>query len=228
MNDPIVTIVVTQRERFAYSAISLESIYKNTSSPFKLIYIDGNSPPHIKRYLEVQAAQKGFKLLRTEHFLSHNKSRNLGQAQVDTKYVVFVDNDLTLTSDWLEALVECAEEMEAWVVGPVVIEGKLEDQIIHTVGEEAHFQMDRGQRNFHGPQRFAHCKLSEVQNQLRRGAVECVEFHCMLARNSIFNILGPLDEKFMGISDHQDFCLAVNAAGGAIYFEPGAVVALAL
>ncbi|MEO5702282.1 MAG: glycosyltransferase, partial [Gammaproteobacteria bacterium] len=154
MNGPIVTIVVTQRERFSYTATSLESIYKNTALPFKLIYLDGASPPHIKHYLATQAVEKGFTLIRAEHFIPSSKARNLGQAQVKTKYAVFIDNDVSVTPGWLEALVKCAEETEAWVVGPLCIEGKAEDQIIHTVGEEAHFKINNGQRTFHGPQRF--------------------------------------------------------------------------
>lgn len=224
MDDPLVTIVVTHRERFAYNAASLAGIYKNTSPPFKLVYIDTASPPSSQHYLEALASEKGFTLIRVEHFLSSNEAYNLGRSQVDTKYVVFVDNDLCVTPCWLEKLVQCAEETEAWVVGPLCLEGKLENQIIHTAGGDAHFEIENGHRTFRGPLRFAKRKFSEVQNQLRRETVESVEFHCMLVRNEIFDIIGPLDEKFIGISDHQDICLRVRAAGGSIYLEPAAVV----
>lgn len=225
MKDPIVTIVVTQRERFSYTITSLESIYKNTSLPFKLIYIDGGSPSPVKNYLAIQAVEKGFKLIRAEHFIPSSKARNLAQTLVNTKYIVFIDNDVSVTPGWLEALVKCAEETQAWVVGPTILEGKVEDQIIHTVGEEAHFKVDRGQRTFHGPQRFTQRKLAEVQNQLRRDPVECVELHCMLVCNAIFETLGPLDENFVSLAEHQDLCLAVSSAGGSIYLEPDAIVA---
>ena len=82
---PEVTIIVAPRERFSYTRESLESIYEHTQVPFKLIYVDGSSPSHIKKYLENQAQEKQFKIIRTEHYLSPNHARNLGLRQVDTK-----------------------------------------------------------------------------------------------------------------------------------------------
>ncbi|MEM1368200.1 MAG: glycosyltransferase family 2 protein, partial [Cyanobacteria bacterium P01_H01_bin.15] len=46
-----VTIVVSPRERFNYSQASLKSIYENTTYPFQLIYVDGNSPKDISQFL---------------------------------------------------------------------------------------------------------------------------------------------------------------------------------
>jgi len=225
MENPQVTIVIVQRERFSHNAMSLESIYKNTSLPFKLIYIDSNSPPKTKRYIEAQAKEKNFQIIRTENFLTPNQARNLGQALVDTKYVVFVDNDLFVAPGWLEHLVDCAEQTGAWVVGPLYLEDNLNDRIIHMAGGDAHFREEQGRRSFHGAHKFAKVKLDKVQAELKRSPTETVEFHCALARNDIFNTLGPLDEKFMSVSEHQDFSIAVRNAGGSIYMEPAAMVA---
>ncbi len=86
----LVTIVVVPRERFSYTRESLESIYKDTDYPFDLVYVDGGSPPRIKRYLEDIAREKQFQLIRTDYYLSPNRARNLGLGQVKTKYVVFM------------------------------------------------------------------------------------------------------------------------------------------
>jgi GT2 family glycosyltransferase len=224
MEYPLVTIVVVPRERFSHNALSLESIYKNTLSLFKLIYVDSHSPPRVKRYLEAQAAEKNFRLIRTNQFLTPNQARNLGQAKVDTKYVAFIDNDLMVAPNWLDKLVECAEATDAWVVGPLYLEDNLEDGVVHMAGGEAHFKQENGRRSFHGAHKFSRLKLSEIWPQLKREPTETIEFHCALARNDIFATLGPLDEKFMSVSEHQDFCLTVHAAGGSVYLEPDALV----
>jgi hypothetical protein len=75
---PQITIVVVPRERFSYTRQSLESIYEYTSLPFNLVYVDGNSPPEIKAYLEAQSQTKGFSLIRTDYYLFPNRARNLG------------------------------------------------------------------------------------------------------------------------------------------------------
>jgi GT2 family glycosyltransferase len=218
--DTAATVVVVQRERFSHSAASLESLYENTALAFKLVYIDCKSPPPIRHYLEAQASEKGFHLIRSEDFLTPNQARNLGQAQVDTPYVVFADNDIAVSPGWLEKLVECAEQTGAWVVGPLYLEGRLEDRIIHMAGGEAHFHQQPGQRHFRGAHHLAGRRISDVRSKLKREPVETMEFHCMLVRNDVFHTLGPLDEMFMSISEQQDFCLAVREAGGSVYLEP--------
>ena len=224
MSDPKVTVVVVPRERFNITELALETLYKHTALPFKLVYVDGNSPSHIKHYLKEQAKQKGFCLIRTEHFLSPNQARNLGLAEVDTEYVVFVDNDLVVAPGWLENLVQCADETGAWVVGPVYLEGKPEDQIIHMAGGQANFRQQQGKRELCEGHMFRGKRLPAVRSQLQRGATELIEFHCVLVRTEVFENLGPLDEKLMSSPEHIDLCLAVREAGGTVYFEPGSIV----
>lgn len=122
MDDLQVMIVVSPRERFSYACKSLESIFQYTDIPFKLLYlyIDGNSPTPVKEYLETKAKEKNFQLIRTEHYLTPNWARNIGLAEVDTKYVVFADNDIIVSLGWLTALIHCSEETKAAVVGTLM------------------------------------------------------------------------------------------------------------
>jgi len=123
MQSALVTSVVVPRERFSIAQHSLESIYKHTR-PFELIYVDGGSPRAVSRWLDQAATQYGFRLLRSKQYLMPNQARNIGLAEVKTKYVVFIDNDVIVWPGWLESLIECAEETGAWIVGPVVCIGK--------------------------------------------------------------------------------------------------------
>ena len=131
MSESDVTVVVVPRERFSGTKKSLESIFTHTEMPYKLIYVDGKSPNILGRYLEQQSRTHDFTLIRKEHYLTPNEARNIGLELVDTKYIVFVDNDLVVQKGWLEALVQCADDTNAWVVGPTYLVGKPEDGIIH-------------------------------------------------------------------------------------------------
>ena len=106
---PRLTVVIVPRERFSCTQESLESLLENTSIPYNLVYVDGNSPPPICRYLRTQAQTHGFRLLRFDRFLSPNQARNIGLSQVKTPYVVFLDNDVIVSPGWLSSLVDCAE-----------------------------------------------------------------------------------------------------------------------
>ena len=224
LNPPKATIVVVPRERFSVSQRSLDMIYEKTDNPFALIYVDGGSPRPTKRYLEKQSQEKRFKLIRTEHYLTPNEARNLGARQVETEFVVFIDNDVLVKEGWLEALVNCAEETGAWVVGPLYLMGEIEQGIVHMAGGLAHVVVEDGKRRFYETQAYYGNNLEDVQPQLHREPCEMVEFHCVLVRNSTFPIVGKFDENLKSALENPDFCMLVRHAGGSIYFEPAAIV----
>src|SRR5512132_1589605 len=130
MPRPSVTVVVVPRERFSHSDRSLANIYENTMYPFELTYVSAGAPPAIQRLLERESRERGFQLIQRSHFMSPNQARNLGIRGVSTKYVVFLDNDALVAPGWLESLVECAEETDAWVVGPLYYLGEFEKEIV--------------------------------------------------------------------------------------------------
>ncbi len=222
--EPAITIIVVPRERFSYSRTSLESIYAYTDQPFRLIYVDGGSPKHVKNYLEEQAKAQNFKLIRTEHYLSPNQARNIGLRAADTKYVVFVDNDVIVASGWLTALLKCAEETNASLVGPLYCIGQPAHQVIHMAGGEASIREENGRRRLHEKHRLCDQLVTDVRNQLRREPCELIEFHTMFARHDVLLQIGLLDEGMISTREHVDVCLAVREIGGTVWFEPDAVV----
>jgi GT2 family glycosyltransferase len=229
MNKPQVTIVVSPRERFSFTRESLESIYEHTTVPFELIYVDANSPRAIKQYLQEKSQEKGFKLIRTEYYLSPNQARNLAIPHVDTEYLLFVDNDVLVSQGWLNSLLECAQETEATVVCPLTCIGKNIGETIHLAGGEARIEekpnkKGKLKRKVHEVHYFVNRKLADVKEQLHRNKCEFAEFHCMLVRTQIFDKIGLLDEGFLSTREHIDFCMTVNNAGGSIYCEPASVV----
>ncbi|MBE7383560.1 MAG: glycosyltransferase [Leptolyngbya sp. SIO1E4] len=241
MTHPQVTIVVVPRERFQFTQDSLESLYENTQFPFHLIYVDNHSPASVRDYLAAQAEEKGFELVRSPHYLSPNQARNVGLRRVKTPYVVFVDNDVVFSSGWLGALVNCAQETGATVVGSLVCQYKPLHTIIHCIGgdymaseEYARFAQgeqgprgtltDAGQWTIQEKTYFQNHPIAEMSDQIQRQTTGFIEFHAMLVRTSIFNRIGLLDEAFSCTKEYLDFCMTVTRAGGLIYLEPTSVV----
>ncbi|MDJ0742799.1 MAG: glycosyltransferase [Xenococcaceae cyanobacterium MO_167.B27] len=223
--EPQVTIVVVPRERFSCTQQSLESIYKYTEVPFKLVYVDGNSPAKVKKYLQSQAENRGFKLVRTDYYLSPNHARNIGLSHVDTKYLVFFDNDVVVSPGWLKALLTCAEETGATVVGPLVCEKEPVHEIIHCAGGESHIVTDvKGRRHLREKMYKQGHRVADMLPKLQRTETELAEFHCVLVRKEIFERIGNLDPQMLCTKEHLDFCMTVREAGGKVYFEPNCVV----
>lgn len=222
---PQVTVVFVPRECFSSTCRSLESIYEHTTIPFQLVCVDGNSPAKVRHYLQQQARQKNFQIVRTDYYLSPNQARNLGLAQVKTKYLVFIDNDVIVTPGWLHHLVTCTQETGATVVTPLVCQGEPVHEIVHCAGGETHIRTDKtGRRRLREKMYDQGKPVVQVRDRLQRQETELAEFHCVLVRREIFDRIGPLDEAMLNTKEHLDFCLSVRQAGGTVYFEPACLV----
>jgi glycosyltransferase involved in cell wall biosynthesis len=222
---PEVTIVVVPREQFGVSGRALETLYERTHQAFSLVYVDGGSPRATRRHLESAALSRGFKLIRTEHYLTPNRARNLGLAHVTGgKYVVFLDNDVLVGPGWLEALIQCAEETGAAAVGPVTCIGEPEGHLVHSAGGLVRVDDRNGIRRLVNENHFEHTRLDEIRPLLKRSETELVEFHCLLVRTDVLARIAPLDEAILNDPHHLDFCLTVRDGGGRVFLEPASVV----
>lgn len=225
---PSITLVVSPRERFSYIQPSLESIYRHTRIPFELIYVDVDSPKHLRHYLAQSAAERAFTLLRTNYFMSPNQVRNLALSHARTKYVLFIDNDIHVSPGWLEHLWQCAHETDAAVVAPLLCVGKPLHERVLMAGGEVRIVSERYNRTVHR-RLYKECyhvnrSASLMQRQLKRQPCEYAELNCMLVKREIFEQIGPFDEKLLSAREHVDFCLNVAKVGGKIFCEPKAVV----
>lgn len=230
---PKVAIVVGPRERFSHTQESLESVYRNTHYPFELVYVDVCTPPVIQAYLNAQAQEKGFQLIRTDYYISPNQARNVGLRQVlkesKAQYVVFLENDVVVEPGWLTQLVNCAQSTGADVVGPLTCIGKPEHGVIHNAGGATYILNDvkpdgRVKRRLRQDAYLTGQAIAQVQDQMHRVQCGYVEFHCLMARTDVFGKIGLLDEGMLATRDHIDFCLSVAEAGGKIYCDREAIV----
>jgi GT2 family glycosyltransferase len=222
--ESLATIVVTQREVFGATRESLESIVALTRPGYKLVYVDGGSPWHTRRYLRRQLAELGFEYIRKEYYLTPNEARNVGLQRVRTKYAVFIDNDVVVAPGWLEALIECAEETSAAVVGPIYCIGTPLHQKVHVAGGECRIVDEGGKRTFQELHDYVDRPLAEALSTLQRAETGLVEFHCVLIRSDMLDRIGPFDERLYSTPEHCDLSLLVLQAGGSVYLEPRSVV----
>ena len=214
IEQPMVTIVVVPRERFSYSQESLESVYAETDYPFELVYVDGGSSPQLKAYLETQAQEKQFKLIRTEQFLSPNRARNIGIQAARGKYIVFVDNDVLVQKGWLQKLVDCAEETDATVVGTLTCIDNPLHEVVHNGGGTTYIEVrTEGTKTARYAVQKSYLegkRVSKIADQMTRFKCEFVEFHTALVRKSFFDEHGLLDEGLLSTREHIDLCLCVG------------------
>jgi GT2 family glycosyltransferase len=224
MSSAEVTVVLTPRERYSGIAESIDTLYANTSTPFDLIVVEGGLPADVKEMIEAKAKKHGFRFLYQPYPLTPNEARNIGVQNSDTRYVVFSDNDVIFTPGWLGLLVKASEEYDAHLVGPTILDGDYERGTIHAAAGKQEFELVNGKRRYHFVPDFGRQNYHEVRDQLQRGPTTMLEFHVMMARRDVFDLVGLLDERISSFADHDDLVLQVLNAGGMVVYEPDSVV----
>ncbi|MFK7829931.1 MAG: glycosyltransferase family 2 protein [Congregibacter sp.] len=215
----LVTLVIVPRERFSMGPASLRQVLSRTPVDVPVVFVEGRPPERVRNDLHA-AADRPVDFIATPHYLSPNNARNLGFQRVATPYVVFLDNDVWVEPDWLEALLSCAEEEQAAVVGPLYRQGQPEDREVHMAGGLAHIIERDGRRLVRSSHDYQGKPLDEVLPELRRSETELAEFHGMLVRSAVLRDLGGLDEGLLNTREHIDFCMSIRAAGGKVFLEP--------
>jgi GT2 family glycosyltransferase len=221
-----VSVIVVPRERFSRTNDALAQLIARTPKIAELIFIDGGSPAHYQKEFAKTLSARAHKTVRRDAYLYPNEARNLGAAQAtpSSRYLAFIDNDVLVEPNWLEALLECAEETGADVVGPLYQEGDPAKRIVHMAGGlYREIDTPSGRIAFER-HRFAHQPFEKVSSGIRRREVDYVEGHCLLVRRDAFEGVGRFDETILTISEYLDLCLRVRERGGQIFAEPRSIV----
>ena len=224
-NEPIVTVVVVPRESFNMFADVVERIYDVTSPIFKLLIMEGNAPPERRKQFEALAAKyPTCKIVYSNRWKYPHEMVNDSIPLVDTKYAVYVDNDVEVMEGWLENLVACAEEEKVDCVHPIYLTTKLTDpeRKIH-IAEGRLVREKRGNKWYiDSIATYSGVKLEDYPDQERKHS-DFFEWHTVLFSKKLLDTVGPLDD--LNICEHLDYTFRIQKAGFKILLEPKSVVA---
>lgn len=180
----------------------LDSIESNTGySNFDTIVVDNGSKDGSWKIAENRECE----LLK----LQQNKGYDIGNnipiyKNPDYDYYVLLNNDIEVREGWLSNLVETAEEKDAALVGPKILN---EDRTIQSAG----FVSQERKNDLQGKTK------DSFQNTREVDAIHGSAW--LISRNTV-NKIGYLDEIFsLGNGEEFDYCARAKASGGSIYVE---------
>jgi len=206
--DPVVSIVIPTYNKAEYLYQCLESIVAHTDLPFEVIIADDASRDATPRLLEkVQHAT----LLRNEANLDFIRTCNAGARLAKGRYLLFLNNDVTVTPRWLSTLVATMETYPncGAVHGKLIRpDGTLQEagSIVWRDGSALGYGRDDD------PSRPEYCYLREVD--YGSGA-------CLLVRAELFQKLGGFDELYLpAYYEDADLCFGVRRLGYKVVFQP--------
>lgn len=219
-----VTILMTARERHSLTERTIESIRANTG-PCRLVYADGSTPEPLRRRLEARAAAGQLEIVPVDPDLWPNQVRRALIGTIDTEYVVFVDNDVVVAPGWLEALVACADETGAGVVGPLyLIGGGAMPTSVHMAGGTIEWTPAPGGRVLRDWHEAIGGDPERVAAEKSRSRCDYVEYHCVLVRTAAARDEDTFDADIRCLHEHIDLSLTMRERGYETWIEPKARV----
>ncbi|MBX7142821.1 MAG: glycosyltransferase [Oligoflexia bacterium] len=211
---PLVSIVVPLFNALEYTKQMLASLFANTDPKlYELILVDNASTDGTREYLSTLESKAC--VIRNAENRNFSGACNQGAQQARGKYVLFLNSDTILRSQWLEPMLELVEARpEVAIVGNKHIypeSGKL-----HHAGI-----------CFHADYSNSHY-LVGVEPEDPRVNVErefqAVNGACFLVRSDVFKKLGGFDETYRNGAEDVELCLKVRQAGLKVMYTPKSVI----
>ena len=192
---PICDVVIPIWNQPELTQRCLESILLSTDEPIRLILIDNGSGPQTRLALEKFQKQSPFpvQIIRNDTNLGFIKATNQGIRASQAEWVCFLNNDTVVTQGWLcEMLKVAREDPKIGLVNPT------SNSLGFYLGKES---------------------LSTYAASLKSQSGSATELStalgfCLLAKRSLFDSIGLLDETFgMGNFDDDDLSQRVRLGG---------------
>lgn len=215
-------VVIVPRERFTSLAVSLRSLFGTVAADVPVVVVEGASPESVRAELRELQRERAFELVSLPYMVKPNEARNIGVARTTTEYVVIADNDIHYEPGWLEALERHADAHASDAVAPLICIGPPAATVIHHAGGLLSAERSNGRVTLHERHRLMDVPLAEAGTLPEVDNHVC-EFHCMLARRSLLERMGGLDERLI-TREQIDFALRTFALGGRTTFAEDAVV----
>ena len=113
---PLVSIIIPAHNYLDYTKLCIDSLYKYTSHlNFELITVNDGSTDGVERFFNTLHHQKKISISQN---CGVAKAFNEGLKLAEGKFTLFLSNDVVLTPNWLDNLLECAQADEK--IGMVV------------------------------------------------------------------------------------------------------------
>jgi hypothetical protein len=199
---------MTVREKFSTTIESINSIVAKTPPIYNFIFVDPGLPEHI-------VLPDFIKVINSDSFVPQiNRFKVINEIKNNfTKYTVFLDNDVIVQDNWLTKLIECAEQTNAGIVGPVYL---WNTDKIHMFGGTIRIT----NKNFYEHHDHVNSHKN-ILSKLKRKKCDYVEYHCLMIKTELIDLIDP---NYKCIHEHIDLSLKAKEKGYTTYTEPLSVI----
>jgi GT2 family glycosyltransferase len=217
-----VSVVVVARDRWSQAPATLERLLGQLDAAVPVVVVDGAAPPSVRSAFDRLADTGRVRVVRRNRFLASNEARNLGADGLDTEWIAFVENDVTISDGWLDRLLQVGTERQAASVYPAYLDGP-EGVTVHGLGAELTLTGPPGAQRLIEYQPHAGKRWSDVAADLVPVERIQSEPHIVLVRRSFVEEMGGFDEGLLSWFDHVDLALHHRRLGATAWLVPDVV-----
>jgi len=214
--NPLVSILVLNYNGKRFLKDCFESVLKSTYDNFEVILVDNHSTDDSREYTKENFPE--VKIFDTQSNAGYSRAYNLSFEVAKGKYVVLLNNDVSVEPDWLEPLVDAAEKDDSIGALQPKIVSMVDPGNFEYAGASGGF-MDKYGFPFLRGRVFDHMEKDEGQYN------DVVEIFwasgaALFLRKEIINQTGGLDEEFVHHMEEIDLCYRINLADYKIKVIP--------
>ncbi|GEM_PF-321115 len=181
-----VEIIIPVFNQLTYTRDCLDSLRRTTKIPLSIVIVDNGSSDGTPGFL---AELPEVTVIRNHRNLGCAAAWNQGLKTGRADWAMFLNNDVLLTTGWLEGLLSAAEEMKLDIVSPAMREGLLNYEL----------------------ESYARAFVQKAARALRPDVADGV---CFMVRRRVFDAIGLFDENFrVGVFEDTDFFHRARKAG---------------
>ncbi|HEV7924447.1 MAG TPA: glycosyltransferase, partial [Verrucomicrobiae bacterium] len=217
---PSVSIVIPTFNKIELTRQCLRALQANTPDlPYEIIVVDNGSTDATPEFLRAEESAGRLRVILNSDNTGFAKACNQGALSAQGKYVVFLNNDTEVQSNWLAPLYSLAE------ADPAV--AAVGCKLLFPNGTIQHAGVALANCEGHDPLLAFHLFAQEksdfpLANQRR--VYQAVTAASMLARKSHFDEVGGFDEEYWNGYEDVDLCLRFQERGWLTVYEPASVV----
>jgi N-acetylglucosaminyl-diphospho-decaprenol L-rhamnosyltransferase len=232
MSDTLpVSVIITTHNSEAYIERCLDAVL--ASAPREVIVVDDASTdtsPAIVRRFPVQ-------LIRNPRNLGPTRTRNIGAHQATADYLLFLDSDIAVESDYVRTLASfLMSHSAAGVVSGTIVESSTNTRMFWNYGYDPNPLRDYIALILHSYilNHQQNKRLRKILTTIARPftlsftkeaarQVDWVMEGASMTRRTLFERLNGFDEKFWMFYEGPDYCRRVRNAGHYVWYIPQAM-----